>query len=92
MAVNSDTGDVMIIARSADRPIPEGERLNPTGGQALIAVFRNASGKFDPPARVGVGLIPSTAAPDVVYNGNTKQYEQFLVGEDFQVYRNVVGP
>jgi hypothetical protein len=92
MAVNTDTGDVMIIARSADRPIPEGERLNPTGGQARTAVLRNASGRFDPPVRVGVGLMLSNAAPDVVYNGNTKQYEQFLVGEDSQVYRNVVGP
>jgi hypothetical protein len=92
MAVNTDTGDVMIIARSADRPIPEGERLNPTGGQARVAVLRNSSGAFDPSSRVGVGLMPPNSAPDVIYNAIAKQYEQFVVGEDFQAYRNVVGP
>jgi hypothetical protein len=92
MAVNTDTGDVMVIARGADRPLPEGERLNPTSGQALTAVFRNSSGAFDPPSRIGIGLMPPGASPDVVYNPGTKQFERFVVGEDNQLYRSVVAP
>jgi hypothetical protein len=92
MAVNTDTGDVMVLARSADLPVPEGEKLNPTAGQALTAVFRNSSGAFDPPSRIGIGLMPPGASPDVVYNPGTKQYERFVIGEDFQLYRNIVAP
>jgi hypothetical protein len=87
MAVNSDTGDLLVIARGADLPIPQGERLNPTAGQALVAMFRNASGKFDPVTRVDRGLMPRGASPDVVYDDKAKQFQQFVVGDDNQVYR-----
>jgi hypothetical protein len=87
MEVNSDTGDIMVIARSADQPIPSGERINPTAGQALVAMFRNASGKFDPVTRVDRGLMPRGASPDVVYDANARQFHQFVVGDDNQIYR-----
>jgi hypothetical protein len=87
MAVNTDTGDVLVIARGADRPIPAGERLNPTRGYARTVMFRNASGKLDQPGQITTGQMPVGASPDAAYNPNTKQFEQFVVGDDNQVYR-----
>jgi hypothetical protein len=92
LAINTDNGDLMVLARVADLPIPSGERLNPQGSQARSAILRNAATTFLASTRIGLGLMPPGVPPDVFYNANTKQYVQLLVGEDYQLYRNTVAP
>jgi hypothetical protein len=103
IAVNPETGQVRMLVRGGGpepgiSPRDDGEPGGPQSGFVLELTFDGNA--WSAPKRLGIGRLPGPSAatprftfpvaPETIFDPNTKRFQDFLIGEDGQIYHSAI--
>lgn len=103
VGIRVDNGQIRMLVRGGGPepgPNPRNEPGDPRSGFVFELTFDGTA--WSAPQRVGTGRLPGATAaepffaapapPETLFDPNTQRFHDFLIGEDAQLYHNVVAP